>query len=125
MYLHRFFAHGDSIKSKAWEFWIGKSTMYKIVIEVCQAIWTVLQPLYLPKPSCDLWSQIAEDFLSKWQFPNCLGAIDGRHMQIQAPPNSGFEFFNYKKYFSLVLMASCDASYKFTWLDIGQYGKNV
>ncbi|KMQ88379.1 nuclease harbi1-like protein [Lasius niger] len=117
-----FLAHGDSIKSKAWEFRIGKSTMYKIVIEVCQAIWTILQPLYLPEPSYELWTQIAENFFSKWQFPNCVGAIDGRHMQIQAPPNSGSEFFNYKKYFSLVLMASCDASYKFTWVDIGQYG---
>ncbi|XP_011686432.1 PREDICTED: uncharacterized protein LOC105449129 [Wasmannia auropunctata] len=35
-----YLAHGDSVKSKAWEFRIGKSTMYKIIIEVCQAIWT-------------------------------------------------------------------------------------
>lgn len=76
--------------------------MYKIVIEVCQAIWIALQPLYLPEPSCELWTQIAEDFYSKWQFPNCVGAIDGRHMHIQAPCNSGSEFFNYKKFFSLV-----------------------
>lgn len=99
--------------------------MYKVVIEVCQAIWTVLQPLYLCELSEELWRQIAEDFFAKWQFPNCAGAIDGRHMQIQAHVNSGSEFFNYKKYFSLVLMASCDASYKFTWADIGQYGKNI
>ncbi|XP_071575542.1 uncharacterized protein [Temnothorax nylanderi] len=96
--------------------------MYKIVNKVCQAIWTVLQPLYLPEASPELWMQVAKDFYSKWQFPNCVGAIDGRHIQIQAPANSGSEFFNYKKYFSLVLMASCDASYKFTWVDIGQYG---
>ena len=97
--------------------------MHKVVIEICQAIWTALQPLYLPEPSQELWKQVAEDFFLKWQFPNCVEAIDGRHMQIQAPANSGSQFFNYKKYFSLVLMASCDASYKFTWVDIGQYGK--
>ncbi|KYN18355.1 hypothetical protein ALC57_09335 [Trachymyrmex cornetzi] len=97
-----YLAHGDSVKSKAWEFRIGKSTMYKIIPEVCQAIWAALQPLYLSKPSCKSWSQIAEVFFLKWQFPNCVGAIDGRHMQIQAPANSGSEFFN-KKHFSIVL----------------------
>lgn len=60
--------------------------------------------------------------MNKWQFPNCLGAIDGRHMRIQAPPNSGSNFYNYKQFFSMVLLATCDATYKFTWIDIGQYG---
>ncbi|TGZ56685.1 Nuclease harbi1-like protein [Temnothorax longispinosus] len=91
IYLYRFLAHGDSVKLKAWEFRIGRSTMYKIVNEVFQAIWTVLQPFYLPEPSPELWMQ----------FPNCVGAIDGRHMQIQTSGNSGSELFNYKKYFSL------------------------
>ncbi|XP_039315204.1 uncharacterized protein LOC120359861 [Solenopsis invicta] len=60
--------------------------------------------------------------MRKWQFPNCLGVIDGRHMRIQAPLNSGSTFFNYKQFFIMMLLAICDASYKFTWVDIGQYG---
>ncbi|XP_020299084.1 uncharacterized protein LOC109863260 [Pseudomyrmex gracilis] len=35
---------------------------------------------------------------------------------------SGSEFYNYKGLFSIVLLGACDAEYKFTWLDIGQYG---
>lgn len=73
--------------------------------------------------SREKWAIVAEQFYSDWQFPNCVGAIDGKHIKIRCPPKSGSLFFNYKQYFSIVLLASCDAQYKFTWVDIGQYGK--
>ena len=44
-------------------------------------------------------------------------------VQIQAPKNSGSMFYNYKKTFSLVLLAVCDAKYKFLAVDIGAYGR--
>ena len=52
-------------------------------------------------------------------MPNCLGPVDGKHIRIQCPPNSGSLYFNYKKYFSMVLMASCDAIGRFTWANFG------
>jgi hypothetical protein len=66
-----------------------------------------------------------ESFYSLWQFPNCIGAIDGKYTEIQAPHNSGSLLFNHKKIFSVVLLAVVDANYKFTIIDdLGGYGKS-
>ena len=52
-----------------------------------------------------------------------LGAIDGKHVVMQAPGRSGSSFFNYKKTHSIVLMAICNARYQFTVADIGDSGR--
>lgn len=44
-------------------------------------------------------------------------------MRIFSPGKSGSLFFNYKDYFSIVLLAFVDANYKFIMVDIGSYGK--
>ena len=53
----------------------------------------------------------------------CIGAINGKHVKVQTPPNSGSKFFHYKHSFSVVLLALVDARYKFTVVDIGSYGR--
>lgn len=91
--------------------------------EVCQAIWDVLAPNYMAQPDMQDWLNIANRFEQLWQFPNCLGAIDGKHIRIQCPPNAGSEFFNYKKYHSIVLQAVVDAEGNFITIDVGDYGR--
>ncbi|XP_066590589.1 uncharacterized protein [Prorops nasuta] len=120
----RYLATGDQILSIALTYRIGESTARQVIIETCTAIIKVLGPIYLRPPSDEEWIKICEGFYSKWNLPNCCGAIDGKHIQIQAPPNSGSLYFNYKKTFSIILMAACDYNYKFILVDCGEYGSS-
>lgn len=67
--------------------------------------------------------QKASEFYNKWNFPNCVAGVDGKHIRIFCPKNSGSLFFNYKEHFSIVLLAMVDANCKFIFVDIGAYGK--
>lgn len=58
-----------------------------------------------------------------WNFPHCIGTIDGKHIQLQAPIGSGSDFYNYKSTFSIVLMAVVDADYNFLYADVGCQGR--
>lgn len=78
----------------------------------------------MKKPTTEKWKDVAEKFHSIWNFPNCLGAIDSKHVRIQCPPNSGSSFYNYKGFNSIVLQAVVDAEAKFLFVDIGDYGRN-
>lgn len=58
-----------------------------------------------------------------WNFPNCLGALDGKHVVIRQPSKSGSRFYNYKNTFSIVLLALVDAHNRFVFIDIGSEGR--
>lgn len=92
--------------------------------EVCDAIWIKLAPIFMPHPTKSTWENNERHFKAKWNFPNCVGAIDGKHVVFEKPANSGSLFFNYKKTFSIVLLAVMDADYKFIMIDVGSAGKN-
>lgn len=76
-----------------------------------------------PRPTEEIWRDTASKFWSKWNFPNCLGAIDGKHVHVTAPDKSGSLYFNYKKTFSIVLLGLVDADYRFITVQVGDYGR--
>ena len=45
-------------------------------------------------------------------------AIDGKHIRILHPPCTGSDYFNYKGYFSLVLMAVVGPHAEFIFPDV-------
>ncbi|GFW59698.1 DDE Tnp4 domain-containing protein [Trichonephila clavipes] len=119
-----YLATGDLMASLSYLFRIGRSSTSAIIKETCEAISSSLKPIVLAKPDQTKWMDIAEAYYEQWQFPNCLGAIDGKHVLMQAPPKSGSHFHNYKGTFSIILLACIDANYKFVLVDIGAEGHN-
>lgn len=87
---------------------------------VCAAIEKVMKEAFLPSPTEETWREVAQRFWDKWNFPNCIGAIDGKHVHIQAPPRSGSQF-NYKKAFSVVVLALADADYRFRVIQVSDF----
>ena len=62
-------------------------------------------------------------FEERWQFPNCVGSVDGKHIAIVPPPGHGSYFFNYKGFNSMVLMAIANANYEFLYAHFGTNGR--
>ena len=122
----RYLATGQGHIELEKDYRISPATVGRVVIETCKANWDVIiERGYQNVPnSNEEWKEIARDFEAQWNFPHCIGAIDGKHiMMIQAPARSGSTYFNYKKTFSIVLMAICDGNYSFTMADIGDAGR--
>ena len=91
--------------------------------QVCQAILDEYLDEMMPFPTDAVeWADIADGFLNRWNLPHVLGALDGKHIACKCPSGSGSTYFNYKKFFSVVLLAVVDSNYKFIWADIGGRG---
>ncbi|CAN7974563.1 unnamed protein product [Ixodes persulcatus] len=120
----RFLATGESFTSLHYQYRMGVSTVREKVMNVCSALYLYLQPSCMKFPSsAEEWLQIAAGFEQRWEFPNCIGALDGKHIRITCPQESGSYYYNYKMYYSIVLMALVDADLKAISVHAGVNGR--
>lgn len=93
--------------------------------KICRLLWNALVTVVFPQFSEEFWRQTAEHFKKRANFPNCIGAVDGKHVRIIRPEHSGSMYFNYKHFHSVVLLAVVDSNYKFMYIDVGSFGKEA
>ena len=103
---------------------MGKSTINRIIDEVCDAIWYSLTDFVKIPTTPQDWENINKDFDEIWNIPHSSGAIDGKHIAKTQPKHSGSLWHNYKVFFSLVLLAICGAWYCFSFVDVDEYRSN-
>ena len=120
----RFLASGETYDSLMHQYRIHKTTISKIVPEVCQAIYDTLKDRYFSVPNTkEEWEQIIENTYRRWNFPNCFATVDGKHIPIIHPKGNGSDYYNYKGFFSVVLLAFVDYDYCFLMVDVGCQGR--
>ena len=102
---------------------VGTSSVSKFVPKVCRAIKDEFLREYVICPTTpDAWKEVEREFRVRWHVPHASGALDGKHIAIKKPKNSGTLYHNYKGFFSVVMLALVDGEYKFRWLDIRTEG---
>ena len=86
----RYLATGESYTSLSCQFRVGRSTISKFLPEVCRAIQDEFTREYLRCPTTpDEWKELATEFRIRWNVPHALGALDGKHVALKKPKNSG------------------------------------
>lgn len=115
-----YLAHGASTHVQALKFRIGHKTIRKIIRETCTVLWKELKSRYLLEKPVSEWSKISKDYLLMWNMPNCVGSIDGKHINIVCLKNTGSVYFNYKNRYCIILMATCvtQIMYLLQWISV-------
>lgn len=80
----------------------NKQTISVFLLDLCQ----YFQILFQVPNSEEDWTAIQNDFYTRWNFPFCCGALDGKHILIRNPPHGASDYYNYKGTYSIVLFAA-------------------
>lgn len=93
----RYLAGGPFFESyAASNYRISKASSCDIIKETCQIIYEELAKTEFMAYSSENWLAVADEFKKKWNMPNCLGSLDGKHVRIKCPANAGSLYYNYK-----------------------------
>ena len=102
----RYIASGETFRSLEYQFRISRRSIARIVDRVAEAIIEEMREEYLKTPkTASKWLEISEKFSQRWNFPNTIGAIDGKPIVLEQPSNSGSHYRNYKGSDSIILLA--------------------
>ena len=109
---------------------LGTSTVCEIIVEVSSAIVSTLWQSSVAKLFPSNLLELEESMTSfeeLWQFPCCFAAVDGCHLPIKCPIGgleSAKEYYNFKNFYSIVIMAMVDAKKRFIWASSGFPGNS-
>jgi hypothetical protein len=94
------FSSGNSLRGCAETYGIHKSTASIIVREFCAAIEKHLKPIVIEKQYKATLNRIAAEFEELRGLPYVIGAVDGSHIPIIAPPIDPTSYYCRKGFYS-------------------------
>ena len=118
-------ASSNIYKSLQYSFPVAHNTISLFISEICQVLIDEYQHEVFAFPTnSDERKEVAQKYGERWSFHHTSGALDGKHIAIRSPRPSGTLYYDYKSFFSIILLALLDADYKFIWADVGVQGSS-
>ncbi|KAH9385029.1 hypothetical protein HPB48_027065 [Haemaphysalis longicornis] len=105
-------------------FGVSRPSVNLIFREFCRVVVRHLEHLYIkfPRP-CEMAEHLRQ-FEAVLGFPQGVGALDGCHLEVCPPTVNTSDYYNYKGWYSIILLAVADHNYKFLSTNVGSPGKN-
>lgn len=112
----------DSYRSIGDRFNISKSTVLYCLNTSISIINTYLCPKFIKWPDDDNEKQIISMNFNRYGMSNVIATIDGCHIPIKRPSENGNNYFNRKKFYSVVLQAVAKHNLMFIDVDVSWPG---
>ncbi|XP_077505085.1 uncharacterized protein LOC144114929 [Amblyomma americanum] len=104
-------------------FGIGRSTVNELYREFCETVVATLEHEWVKMPTAvDMRAHIRE-FEAMCGFPQAVGALDGCHIAVSPPKEHASDYYNYKGWYSVILLALVDHKYHFRFVNAGSPGR--
>ena len=115
-------ATGDTYRSCGNQFGMGKSTAISITADFINALCAKVGDfIKFPINTAEVSKKI-DGFSEISHFPHVMGAIDGTHIEINAPKENHEDYFNRKRFYSVILQGVADANQSFMHISTGYPG---
>lgn len=106
-------AHRNSYESIGLVFNVGRSTVLDTVQDVVEALFYLRNDyIKFPSTEAETWRCI-ETFQNVSDLPNIVGATDGSHVRIAAPPDSAVDYFSRYQQHDFIVQAIVDGRKRF------------
>ncbi|XP_030042759.1 protein ANTAGONIST OF LIKE HETEROCHROMATIN PROTEIN 1 [Microcaecilia unicolor] len=104
-------------------FGVSRSTICKVIREVCEAVVSILTPTYVRAPDGPALQDALSQFEERYGLPQVAGVVSALHVPIRAPNETTNSYFNAKGWYSVILQAVVDHQFCFWDLNVGCPGK--
>ncbi|KAL1436850.1 hypothetical protein MTO96_049247 [Rhipicephalus appendiculatus] len=102
---------------------MGRSMVNIIYREFCEAVVDSLEERWVGMPTPSEMEDHIKDFQLSLGFPQGVGALDGCHFPVSPPKENASDYYNYKGWYSVILLALVDHNYMFRFINVGSPGR--